>query len=256
MGKARHGLDFDKNAKLGLKTIFDAKRKAMKARDVMVSPVITVKPHASVQEVAKTLVDRRISAVPVVDDAGKLVGIISEGDLMHRSETGTERRYRWWIRLMGGDASLPGDYIKTHGRKAADVMTKNVITASPETPLDEVAILLERNSIKRVPIVRGGLLVGIVTRANLVQALATVPKRLEIPLSDSKIRDKLLSHLKQQPWADTHLLNVTVSDGVVSLWGITSSETERQAIRVAAEATPGVKAVNDHLARGLIGHGL
>jgi CBS domain-containing protein len=228
----------------------------MKARDVMVSPVITVKPHSSVQEVAKTLVDRRISAVPVVDDAGKLVGIISEGDLMHRSETGTERQYhRWMIRLVAGDASLPADYIKAHGRKAADIMTKNVITASPEKPLDEIAILLERNSIKRVPIVRGGQLVGIVSRANIVQAFAAMPKRLDIPLSDSKIRDKLLSHLKKQPWAHTRLLNVTVTDGVVSLWGIRSSETERQAIRVAAEATPGVKAVNDHLARGPIGHG-
>jgi len=229
----------------------------MKARDVMVSPVITVKPHASVQDVAQTLIDRRISAVPVVDDADRLVGIISEGDLMHRSEMGTERQYhRWGMRLVAGDASLPADYVKSHARKASDIMTKNVFTASPETPLDEVAILLERNSIKRVPIVTGSQLVGIVSRGNLVQALATVPKGLEIPLSDSKIRDKLLSHLKQQPWADTHLLNVTVCDGVVSLWGIISSETERQAIRVAAEATPGVKAVNDHLARGLIGHGL
>ena len=202
------------------------------------------------------LVDRRISAVPVVDDVGKLVGIISEGDLMHRSETGTERQYRWWIRLVEGDASLPADYIKAHGRKAADIMTQNVITAAPDTALDEVAITMEKNSIKRVPIVRDGQLVGIVSRANLVQALATMPKGLEIPLSDSQIREKLLSHLKEQPWADTHLLNVTVTDGVVSLWGIASSETERKAIRVAAEATPGVRAVNDHLARGPLGHGL
>jgi CBS-domain-containing membrane protein len=220
----------------------------MKARDVMVAPVITVKPHSTVKEVAKTLVDRHISAVPVVDDAGKLVGIISEGDLMHRAEMGTERRYRWWIRLVGGDASIPFDYIKAHARRAADIMTRNVFTATPETPLDEIAILLERNSIKRVPIVRDGRLVGIVSRANLVQAFATMPRGLEIPLSDSKIREELLSHLKGQPWADTHLLNVTVTDGVVSLWGITNSETERKAICVAAEATPGVRAVNDHLA--------
>ena len=228
----------------------------MKARDIMVAPVVTVKPYSTIKEVAKTLVDRRISAVPVVDDVGKLVGIISEGDLMHRSETGTERQYRWWIRLVEGDASLPADYIKAHGRKAADIMTQNVITAAPDTALDEVAITMEKNSIKRVPIVRDGQLVGIVSRANLVQALATMPKGLEIPLSDSKIREKLLSQLKGQPWADTHLLNVTVTDGVVSLWGIASSETERKAIRVAAEATPGVRAVNDHLARGPFGHGL
>jgi CBS domain-containing protein len=228
----------------------------MKARDVMVAPVITVKPESSVQEVAKTLVDRRISAVPVVDDAGKLVGIISEGDLMHRRETGTERRYHWWLHLVAGDASLPADYIKAHGRKAADVMTQNVITATPETALDEIAILIERNAIKRVPIVTNGQLVGIVSRANLVQALATIPKGLEIPLSDKKIREKLLAHLKDQPWADTHLLNITVTDGVVSLWGIIGTELERKAIRVAAEASPGVRAVNDHLARGPLGHGL
>jgi CBS domain-containing protein len=228
----------------------------MKARDVMVSPVITVKPYSSVEEVANTLVDKRISAVPVVDDAGKLVGIVSEGDLMHRCETGTERRYRWWMRLVSGDASLPAEYIKAHGRKAADIMTGNVITATPDTTLDEIAVRLEKNSIKRIPIVSKDKLVGIVSRANLVQALAAMPKRLEIPLSDSNIRDKLLSHLKQQPWADTHLLNVTVTDGVVSLWGVISSETERKAIRVAAEATPGVRAVNDYLARGPIGHGL
>ena len=158
----------------------------MKARDVMVAPVITVKPFSTVKEVCKTLVDRRISAVPVVDDAGKLVGIISEGDLMHRAETGTEWRYRWWIRLVGGDASLPADYVKAYARKAADIMTQNVITAAPETALDEVAIVMEKNSIKRVPIVRDGQLVGIVSRANLVQALATMPKGLEIPLSDWK----------------------------------------------------------------------
>jgi CBS domain-containing protein len=225
----------------------------MKARDVMVSPVITVKPSSTVKEVAKTLVDKHISAVPVVDDAGKLVGIISEGDLMHRAEIGTERRFRWWPRLVRGDATLPFGYIKAHARKAADVMTQNVFTATPETPLDEIAVLLERNSIKRVPIVLDGQLVGIVSRANLVQALAAMPAQLEIPLSDSKIREELLSHLKRQPWANTHLFNVTVTDGVVSLWGIANSETESNGIRVAAEATPGVRAVNNHLARGPLG---
>lgn len=219
----------------------------MKARDVMVSPVITVKQNSSVREIAKTLLEKRISAVPVVDDGGKLVGMISEGDLMHRSEAGTERQRSWWLRLMAGDDVLAADYIKAHGRKVADVMTRNVITATPDTPLYEIAILLEMNSIKRVPIVKDGQLVGIVSRANLVQAVASVPKGLEIPLADSTIRDKLLTHLKAQPWAHTKLLNVTANDGVVNLWGIISSETERRAIRVAAETTPGVRAVNDHM---------
>jgi CBS domain-containing protein len=222
-------------------------RKAMNARDVMVSPVITVKPYSSVKEVAKTLLEKHISAVPVVDDAGTLVGIVSEGDLMHRFEAGTERRYSPWIRLIAGDASLPANYIKAHARKVADVMTKNVITASPETPLDEIAIRLERNSIKRVPIVKDGRLVGIVSRANIVQVVASAPIELQNPLSDSTIRDRLLADLKAQSWAHTNSLNVTVNGGVVSLWGVTGSETERKAIGVAAEAAPGVRAVNNHL---------
>ena len=145
----------------------------MKARDVMVSPVITVKPNSSVREIAKTLLEKRISAVPVIDDGGKLVGMISEGDLMHRSEAGTERQRSWWLRLMAGDDVLAADYVKAHGRKVADVMTQNIITATPDTPLDEIAVLLEMNSIKRVPIVKDGQLVGIVSRANLVQAVAS-----------------------------------------------------------------------------------
>jgi CBS domain-containing protein len=219
----------------------------MKARDVMVSPVITVKPSSLVKEVATTLLEQRISAVPVVDDQGKLVGIISEGDLMHRSEAGTERRRSWWLLGWTGDATLGAEYVKAHARKVADVMTRDVITATPETPLHEIAALLERNSIKRVPIVKDGQLVGIVSRANLIQAVASTRKDLEIPLSDATIRDKLLAHLTDQVWAHSLLLNVTVSGGVVDLWGITNSDAERKAIRVAAESTPGVCAVNDNL---------
>jgi CBS-domain-containing membrane protein len=219
----------------------------MKARDVMVFPVITVKPSSSVKEVATTLLERRISAVPVVDDQGKLVGIISEGDLMHRSEAGTERQRSWWLLGWTGDETLAAEYVKAHARKVADVMTRIVITATPETPLRDIAALLERNSIKRVPIVKDGQLVGIVSRANLIQAVASTRKGLEIPLSDTTIRDKLLAHLTSQEWAHTSLLNVTVSGGVVNLWGITNSDAERMAIRVAAESAPGVCDVNDNL---------
>jgi CBS domain-containing protein len=187
----------------------------MRARDVMVSPVITVRPSSSVKEVATTLLERRVSAVPVVDDQGKLVGIISEGDLMHRAEAGTERQRSWWLLGWTGDETLAAEYVKAHARKVADVMTRNVITATPETPLHEIAALLERNSIKRVPIVKDGQLVGIVSRANLIQAVASTRKELEITLSDTTIRDKLLAHLTSQEWAHTSLLNVTVSGGVV-----------------------------------------
>jgi CBS domain-containing protein len=219
----------------------------MKARDVMVSPVITVQSQTSVKEVAKILLEKRISAVPVLNEAGKLVGMVSEGDLMHRSEAGTERQRPWWLRLIAENDMLAADYIKSHGRKVADIMTRNVITAKPDTPLDEIAVLLEKNSIKRVPIVEDGKIVGIVSRANLIQAVGSALKSVEFPLSDSTIRDRLLSHLKAQSWAHTEFLNVTVKDGAVDLWGITNSETERNAIRVAAETTPGVRSVKDNL---------
>ena len=145
----------------------------MKARDVMVSPVITVKPSSSVKEVAKTFLERRISAAPVVDDQGKLVGIVSEGDLMHRAEAGTERHRSWWLRALTAEETLAAEYVKAHARKVADVMTRDVITATADTPLHEIAALLEKNSIKRVPVVKNGQLVGIVSRANLVQAVAS-----------------------------------------------------------------------------------
>jgi CBS domain-containing protein len=219
----------------------------MKAHDVMVAPVITVKPSSSVRELAQILLRNHISAAPVVDDQGKLVGIVSEGDLMRRAEAGTERRRPWWLLLITGEETLAGEYVKSHARKVGDVMTYDVITAAPDTPLDEIADLMERSSIKRVPIVRAGQLVGIVSRANLIQALACKHAGLEISGIDAAIRDKLLAHLKSQPWAHTALLNVTVNDGVVDLWGMTSSDTERTAIRVAAESISGVRAVNDRL---------
>jgi CBS-domain-containing membrane protein len=222
----------------------------MKVRDVMVSPVITIKPSSSVRDVAKTLLERRISAVPVVDDHGKLVGIVSEGDLLHRAETGTQRRHSWWLSGLIGPDTLASEYIKANARQVADVMTRNVITATPDAPLHQVAALLEKNSIKRVPVVENGQLVGIVSRANLIQALASTRKGLEIPLSDTTIREKITAELKSQPWSHTALLNVTVNDGVVDIGGVAQSETERKAIRVAAEAVPGVRAVNDNMMKG------
>jgi len=219
----------------------------MKARDIMVAPVITASSNASVKSVAETFVRHRISAVPVVDEKGKLIGIISEGDLLHRAEAATEKQRPWWLRAFIGPDALANEYVKAHARKVSDVMTRQVFTASPETPLHEIAALLEKHSIKRVPIVENGRLVGIVSRANLVQAVASAGKTLEIPLSDSTIRDKLVAHLNAQGWAGASLLNVTVNGGVVDLWGIVGSASERNAIRVAAEATPGVNAVNDNL---------
>jgi CBS-domain-containing membrane protein len=220
----------------------------MKARDVMVSPVITTTPSASVKEVAQTLLTHRISGLPVIDDAGRLVGIVSEGDLMRRADLGTERHRSWWLAtLFAEEDVLASEYVKQHSRKVADVMTKGVVTASPDASLGAIAGLLERHSIKRVPIVENGALVGIVSRANLIQALAGHRKGLDAPVPDAALRDRLMAHLKAQPWAHTSLLNVTVHDGVVDIWGITRSDAEKQALRVAAETMPGVRSVNDNV---------
>jgi CBS domain-containing protein len=226
----------------------------MRARDVMTLAVYTVKPTTSVKEVARLFVERRISAVPVVDDQGRIVGIVSEGDLVHRSEISTQRRHPWWLVLMAGDEGLALDYIKAHAKQVADIMTRKVITAEPDTPLQEIAAVLEKYGIKRLPIVRNGQLVGIVSRANLVQAIASSGSKLDIPLSDTTIREKLLTELNKENWAHTALLNATVNGGVVDLWGFVESDTERKAIRVAAEAAPGVRAVNDHLTARPIGY--
>ena len=221
----------------------------MHARDVMVSPVITVGKIATVRDVAKILLEKRISAVPVVDSVGRVIGIVTESDLMHRAEAGTEHPYSWWVHFLAGDATIAADYVKSHAAKVEDVMTSDVVTATPETPLHEIAALLEEHQIKRVPIVnKDGDLVGIVSRANLIQVVAGARPKLEMTLPDSTIRQKLLDELKKQSWAHTHNLNVTVTNGIVDLWGYAESGDQRKAIRVLAEAIPGVTVVNDHLA--------
>ena len=221
----------------------------MQARDVMVSPVITVGKIATVRDAAKILLEKRISAVPVVDNVGKVIGIVTEGDLMHRVEAGTERPYSWWVHFLAGDATIAADYVKSHATKIEDVMTTDVVTVTPETPLHEIATLFEERQIKRVPIVnKDGDLVGIVSRANLIQVVASARPKLEMTLPDSTIRQKLLDELKKKSWAHTHNLGVTVTNGIVDIWGYAESADQRRAIRVAAEAIPGVTAVNDHLA--------
>ncbi len=221
----------------------------MKAADVMVANVITVGPDASIQEVAEILLASRISAVPVVGKDGELVGIISEGDLIRRTETDTERRRSRWLALLVGSQPLAAEFVKSHAHKVADVMTRKVIVATPDTPLRELAALLEKNCIKRVPIVKNRKLVGIVSRANLVQALATVRKEVKsaIATSDLMIREEVMARLDAEPWTRTFRLNVIVHNGTVELWGVVRSQAERKAVRVAVELTPGVRAVNDNL---------
>ena len=222
----------------------------MNAADVMVTNVITVGPDANVLDVAETLLSARISGVPVVDTSGALVGIVSEGDLMRRVEAGTGRRRPWWLAILTGKEALAAEFVKEHSRKVADVMTRDVITATPDTSLFAIANLLEKNAIKRLPIVTDGKVVGIVSRANLLQALASLGrqiKQLVTPPDDSAIREKVLRQLDAEPWTKPSLINVIVKDGTVELWGIVDSASEKKAVRVAAEVTPGVRAVNDNL---------
>jgi CBS domain-containing protein len=229
---------------------------AMKAADVMVTNVITVGPEASVQDVAETMLSARISAVPVVGKTGELIGIVSEGDLMHRAEAGTGRRRPWWLAAFVGKETLAAEFVREHSRRVTDVMTREVVTAAPDAPLSAIANLLEKKAIKRVPIVKDGKVVGIVSRANLVQAMASAGPKLErvAPADDSTIRnkvitqlDKVITQLDAEPWIRPSLINVIVQDGTVELWGIVGSPSEKKAVRVAAEVTPGVRAVNDNL---------
>lgn len=219
----------------------------MRASDVMTSNVISVTPDMTVREVARIFVDNGISGAPVLDPDGHVAGMISEGDLLRRSEIGTEERTRTsWLDLWSASHEAR-DYIKTHAVKVRDVMTTGVVSVQPETPLGEVAGILETRRIKRVPVIKAGRLVGIVSRANVVQALASVPDEpsTDVTLSDAEIRAMLMGELAGRKWGFAGR-NIVVTDGVVHLWGIFHSIEAVDAVRVAAQNIPGVKRVVDH----------
>jgi CBS domain-containing protein len=219
----------------------------MQAADVMVTDVITVGLNTTIHQVADILLKNRISAVPVIGEQREILGVVSEGDLIRRAESGTLQRNSWWLDLLASKQALAINYVKTHGMKVADVMTTHVITASPETSLPEIATLLETNRIKRVPIVKNGKLVGIVSRANLLQALvSTRNKKPEVDVRDSEIRKKVLARLNAEAWRPS-MLNVTVHEGTVDLWGLINSDEERKAARIAVEVVPGVQGINDYM---------
>ena len=221
----------------------------MRATDLMTTGVITVDENATVPEAAKLMATHGISAVPVVDKNDRVIGMVSEGDLLHRVETGTERRRSWWLEMVSSTNQLASDYIKSHSGKVKDVMTRDVLSVTEDTPVPDIAVLLETNRIKRVPVLRDGKLVGIVSRANLVRTLAmTISEAAnEAEIDDRSIREKLLAELKAQKWAEVSPANVTVKDGVVHLWSSYLSEEEKRALVVAAENISGVRRVEDHM---------
>ena len=220
----------------------------MNASDVMTRTLLSVRPDATVAEAIRTMLDNRISGLPVIDEAGRLVGILTEGDLLRRGETGTERQRSRWLEILMGPGRLAGEYVRTHGRKIGEVMTRDVVSVTLDTPLKEVVELMERHRVKRVPVLDGEVLVGILSRADLLRALLGALQEEESPATnDGEIRERILGELAKAAWMPRDGIAVTVENGVVDLDGVILDEKEREALRVAAENVPGVRAVEDHL---------
>jgi CBS domain-containing protein len=220
----------------------------MKIGDIMTERVISVRPTDRIADAIRLMLDNRISGLPVIGEDGKLVGIVSESDLLRRFETGTTRRRGRWLEILLSPGRLADEYVHTHGRRVDEVMTQTVISVTEASPLKEVVQVMEHRRIKRVPVVRDGKVVGIVTRANLLQALAALDGAgAHSPVSDAGIRRRILDEIKREPWAPRYSINVVVRDGNVDLWGALFDERDRQALRVIVENVPKVKEFHDHM---------
>jgi CBS-domain-containing membrane protein len=220
----------------------------MNASDVMTRNVISVAPDATVAQAVELMLERGISGLLVVDAGGTLAGVVTEGDLLRRDELGTERRRSWWLRLIASPGRQAADFTRAHGRKVIDVMTRDVVSVDADAPLEEIVALMEEHRIKRVPVLQGDRVVGVVSRADLLRALSVVARGTPGPAPDDRtIRDHILDTLANEPWAPRTTLNVTVVNRAVDLWGTISNDQERRAICVIAENTPGVTTVIDHL---------
>jgi len=220
----------------------------MNAVDVMASDVVTVRPDTDVLEAARLMADHDVSALPVVDDAGRLIGIISEADLIHRQEIGTSKQRPWWLEAVTPATTLAGEFAKSHGRKVHELMSAHVVSCAEDTPLAEIATLLERHRIKRLPVLREGVLVGVVSRSNLIQALASAKAPVGTTLdTDRAIRAEILKKLEDQSWTDFGSRNIIVTNGVIHIWGLVGSENERTGLLALAENIAGAKGVVDEM---------
>ncbi|MGC2776249.1 MAG: CBS domain-containing protein [Bradyrhizobium sp.] len=219
----------------------------MRAHQIMTRPVIAVTPETSIVEAANLMLQRHVSGLPVVDSTGKLVGIVSEGDFIRRSEIGTGRKRGRWLRFILGPGKSASDFVHEHGRKVSEVMTKSPLTITEDAALAEIVELMEKNHVKRLPVVKGDLVVGIVSRANLLQAVATLARQVPDPTADDDhIRNRIIDTLEKNDWCPFGL-SVIVKDGIVHLSGVITEERSRRAAIVAAENVDGVKKVHDHL---------
>ena len=216
--------------------------------DVMNRNVISIAPDATVEQAARTMLDRGISGLFVVDAKGALAGIVTEGDLLRREELGTQRNRPWWLRLLVSPGRQASDFTHAYGRQVSDVMTVDVIAVGSSAPLEEVVESMEKHRIKRLPVVENQRVIGVVSRSDLLRYLIGHARRTpHAATDDSTIRTSILDAFEKQIWAPVTSLNVTVASGVVDVWGTITDDSERRAICVVAENTPGVKKVHDHL---------
>jgi CBS domain-containing protein len=219
----------------------------MRAHQIMTKDVVTVTPHTSIEDAAKIMLQTHISGLPVLDDAGKLVGIVSESDFLRRSEIGTGRKRPAWLQFLIGPGRAATDFVHERGRKVEDVMTEDPITVDEETPLEDLVRLMEKNGIKRLPVMSGNTIKGIVTRSNLLQAVASIAHEIPDPTADDDhIRNRITRTVNATDWRPIGF-EVTVRKGVVHLHGMITTDKARQATIVAAQNTAGVKEVHDHL---------
>lgn len=220
----------------------------MQAQDAMTKDVVTVSPEATVGEIAGLLVAHRISAVPVVSDDRRVIGIVSQTDLGHRSETGTEKKRKWWLEAFADPSAKAREFIKSHGLKARDIMSRFVVSVAPEASLAEVADALDSHRIRQVPVMKDGKLAGMISRADLVRKLAEVKVTTSAVRSDSGALQKVIwNQIKAQSWLHSGYVSVAVRDGVVELWGAVDTEDQRHALRVLVEGVPGVARVEDRV---------
>jgi CBS domain-containing protein len=219
----------------------------MRAHQIMTRPVITVTPETAVVDAANTMLQKHVSGLPVVDAKGKLVGIVSEGDFIRRSEIGTQRKRGKFLKFILGPGKAATDFVHEHGRKVAEIMTAEPLTITEDTQLEEIVELMEKNGIKRLPVMRGDKLVGIVSRSNLLQAVASLARDVPDPTADDDhIRNRVIDAIEKYDWCPFGL-SVIVREGIVHLSGVITEERSRQATIVAAENVTGVVKVHDHL---------
>jgi CBS domain-containing protein len=221
----------------------------MEVAEIMSRHVLTVPPDARVELAAGFMLDQHIGGLPVCGPDGRLVGIVTESDLLRRAETGTERHRPRWLEFVLGPGKLAEEYAHSHARRVEEVMTRDVATAGPRDSLEHVVGLMERKRIHRVPVLDGDRLVGIVTRADLMRALLSAGREMAPgPASDEQIRVRMWDELERQPWATPGMLHVLVRDGVVTLSGGVPDPRQIDALRVMAQNIPGVREVKDDLA--------